>query len=189
MWRTDRFRGEEAKEKTIAVFAANRSLQQTKSSVRFQMIIVLKSTRTPSSSQKSLNHPPPSPNPNPNSSSSSPSSSVASHQSSWTCDKWPWSPLASICHVGVAWDSQNLTSGNFFSAPRFKGPYKTLENLDDTLICYSGGKLQVTTHNFWPHSITASPHSAQYVILHSKIVWRKVEKMCRFGSENSLRSI
>jgi hypothetical protein len=38
-----------------------------------------------------------------------------------------------------------LTSGNFFSAARFKGPYKTLENLDDILICSSGGKLQPIT--------------------------------------------
>jgi hypothetical protein len=40
---------------------------------------------------------------------------------------------------------QNLTSGNFFSAGNCKGPYKTRENLDDTLICCSGAKLQPIT--------------------------------------------
>jgi hypothetical protein len=62
--------------------------------------------------------------------------------------------LASICHLGVAWDSQNLTSGNFFSAANFKGPYKTLEDLDDTLICCS-----VESYNL---ELLASLHCDRY---------------------------
>jgi hypothetical protein len=46
--------------------------------------------------------------------------------------------LVGICHLGVAQDSQNLTSGNSFSVVNFKGPYKTIKNLDDFHLLFNG---------------------------------------------------